>query len=352
MPDLTINYNFSQAARFDRCKTCHQDISTTAAGTATEPAFPTLPESKRDLEIQIATPDEAPVEDADLRTVYGLVLSNDTIVGVAKHAIVHYVLPGSLAAQAGLESGDIIESAGGIRVDDKESVETYLLELATWGEPASLEIRRGLDHPFTTHPRLDLYLTDSSPHPEKVMGCTVCHDGQGSGTEFKWTSHTPNDFDQQSEWLHKHGWFDNHHWIFPMKPKRFIESNCLKCHYDKGSLEPSERFPDPPAPKLVEGWTLVEKFGCFGCHEINGFDGPDKRIGPDIRLEPPYSEVAAQLLRDTNLSEQEREWATTLRNRPDDSTVRHMLYASLEADAKLAVSSETRSEARLDESEP
>ncbi|WP_197530791.1 PDZ domain-containing protein [Bythopirellula polymerisocia] len=347
LPDLTINYNFSQAARFDRCKTCHQDISTTAAGTATDPAFPTLPESQRNLTLKIATPDEAPAEGEGIREVYGLELTNDVIVGQGEHALVHYVLPGTLAAQAGLESGDIIEAAGGIPVNNMESVANYLLTLVSWGEPAEISIRRGLDHPFTSHPRLDLFLTDSSPHPEKVMGCTVCHDGQGSGTEFKWTSHTPNDFDQQDEWLRKYGWFDNHHWIFPMKPQRFVESNCLKCHYDKGGLEPSERFPEPPAPKLVEGWTLVEQYGCYGCHEINGYDGPDKRVGPDLRLEPPYSEVAAQLLRDGDLNEQEQAWAKTLRNHPDDNSARHSLFDALKSDAKLASSSETRNEARL-----
>ena len=81
LPDLTINYNFSQAARFDRCKTCHQDISATAAGTATDPAFPTLPDEKRELTLKMATPDAAPESSDDLeaatRDAYGLVLTND-----------------------------------------------------------------------------------------------------------------------------------------------------------------------------------------------------------------------------------------------------------------------------------
>ena len=38
-----------------------------------------------------------------------------------------------------------------------------------------------------------------------------------------------------------------------MTPERFIESNCLKCHHEVVELEPSERFPEPPAPKLVAG---------------------------------------------------------------------------------------------------
>lgn len=352
LPDLTINYNFSHPARFDRCKSCHQDISATAPGTASEPAFPTLPDSERERVVFIQTPDEAPAQESNLHDVYGLVLTNDSIVGYERQAIVRYVLPNSFAAAAGLESGDVIEAVDGdkfdgIEVNNKETVEHFLLTQADWGQPLEMAIRRGLSHPYTSHPRLDLYLTDASPHPEKVMGCTICHDGQGSGTEFRWTSHTPDDFDQQVDWMRKYDWFDNHHWIFPMKPARFVESNCLKCHYDKGSLEPSKRFPDPPAPKLVEGWTLVEKYGCFGCHEINGFDGPDKRIGPDLRLEPNYSEVAAQILRDQNLNDDERGWALTLVSTPDDYDARHELIDALKTDAMLAASSETRDEARL-----
>ena len=61
-----------------------------------------------------------------------------------------------------------------------------------------------------------------------------------------------------------------------MYPKRFAESLCLKCHHDVTELEPSERFPDPPAPKLMEGFRLIQDFGCYGCHEINGFDGPNR----------------------------------------------------------------------------
>ena len=262
----------------------------------------------------------------------------------------HYVLPGTAGAEAGLESGDVIEAVDGIEIVRQGKRRELSGDAGQVGRAGDARTcRRGLDHPYTTHPRLDLFLSDSSPHPEKVFGCTVCHDGQGSGTSFPWTSHTPNDADQQAEWIRDLGWFDNHHWIFPMKPQRFLESNCLKCHYDKGALEPSERFPEPPAPKLVQGWTLVEDYGCFGCHEINGYDGPNRRIGPDLRLEPNYNEVAAQMLRDPSLSEQEQEWARTLVSSPDNKTVREQLFTAIKSDAKLASSAETRDESRLTE---
>ncbi|MCH2114992.1 MAG: PDZ domain-containing protein [Pirellulales bacterium] len=350
LPDMTINYNFSQVARFDRCKSCHQAISQTAAGTATEPAYPTLPAHHRDLVIELATPGAPPeLESAspeDLPAVYGLNLADEGVMDSAD-VTVHYVLPESAAAKAGLESGDVIRLAGDQPVYDRETVAEYLLNRSDWGRAASLSIRRGFDHPFTSHPRLDLYLTDSSPHPEKVVGCTICHDGQGSGTEFPWTSHTPDNAEQQLKWTREHGWFDNHHWIFPMKAARFAESNCLKCHFDKGALEASDRFPDTPAPKLVQGWTLVEKYGCFGCHEIGGFDGPDSRTGPDIRLAPNYSEVAQQILRDGGLSAQQRTVAETLVQTPGDDRARRELAVAILKDAELAKRGEAGATASL-----
>ncbi|MCG8448629.1 MAG: hypothetical protein MI725_03490, partial [Pirellulales bacterium] len=339
LPDMTINYNFSQVARFDRCKSCHQAISQTAAGTATTPAYPTLPAEERDLVIALPTPDSAPGAEATLGEVYGLVLAPEGVMNYAD-VTVHYVLPESAAAKAGIKSGDVIRLAGDKPVYHRETVEEFLLNRSGWGEPAALSIRRGFDHPLTSHPRLDLYLSDSSPHPEKDVGCTICHDGQGSGTEFPWTSHTPNNAEQQVKWTREYGWFDNHHWIFPMKPARFLQSNCLKCHHEKGGLEPSEQFPEPPAPKLVEGWTLVEQYGCFGCHEIGGYDGPDKRIGPDVRLEPNYSEVARQILRDPGLTEENRSLANRLVNTPDDDRARRQLLAALQQDAKMAAKGE------------
>jgi cytochrome c2 len=333
LPDMTINYNFAQVARFDRCVTCHRAIAKTAPGTATEPLYPTVPKAQRERSVTLETPGEQPPQGATVLDVYGMQLTEEQMIQYAdptlKNVTVHFVIPETAAARAGIQAGDVLRSIDGSPMNTTKMAEQTLLTLVNWDSTVPVTLYRGLDHPFTAHPRLDLYLTDSSPHPQKDVGCTICHDGQGSGTEFKYTSHTPDNAAQQSRWAREYGWFDNHHWIFPMRPARFVESNCLKCHHDKASLQPSERFPDPPAPTVVEGWTLVEKFGCFGCHEIGGING-NATVGPDIRLEPNFHETAAQLLGQEGLSENERQMAEQLLVQPADQSTRRQLYESLQ----------------------
>ena len=162
------------------------------------------PTKQRDLSLQMATPAELPATIAGRRrrarsscsTRYGLALSETGIINDAD-VTVHYVLPESPAARAGLAVGRHA------RVDRRRSrcttrrgAQRSCSRMRQAGRrPSTVDVRRGLDHPFTAHPRLDLYLSDLSPHPQKDVGCTICHDGQGSGTSFPWTSHTPDNAD-------------------------------------------------------------------------------------------------------------------------------------------------------------
>lgn len=168
-------------------------------------------------------------------------------------------------------------------------------------------------HPFASHPRLDLFLTSTSPHPISKFGCTVCHEGQGSGTSFQNASHTPNDPHEMHKWQEDHKWFDNHFWERPMYPERFRESACIKCHINVTELGTNAKF-GSTAPKVVKGYELVKTYGCFGCHEIHGFDA-GKPIGPDLRLEPTTAEEAAKIAEDpTQVAGQMRKVGPALRH--------------------------------------
>lgn len=130
-----------------------------------------------------------------------------------------------------------------------------------------------LPQPFTTHPKLELYLGGNSPHPLETFGCTVCHLGRDRGTSFAGAAHTPRSDEQRAEWVKKHGWHAMKHWETPMLPGERVQSSCYKCHAQQTEVR--------EAPALRRGITLVEELGCHGCHKIQGFEGR-RKAGPDL----------------------------------------------------------------------
>lgn len=211
------------------------------------------------------------------------------------------------------------------------------------GHPTSEEIDEWVaegkfPHPYSTHPNHELFATSSSPHPVSKFGCTICHDGQGSGTSFGNAEHTPNDPHQFEEWHKEYGFHPNHFWELPMQPRRFVESGCIKCHHQVTELGVNPRF-GASAPKVFRGYELIKQYGCFGCHEIHGFDGVDP-IGPDLRLEPNYGSVAAEMLTQLGdasggVMDEARELLTAIHRDPMESTTfRGRVKAIIEADAE------------------
>ncbi len=358
LPELTIDYNFRQVARFDRCVTCHQGIDKTVPGSPSEPACL----GQQVLAVYLPVPDGLPQpnggesgghEDeqsgavgSTLRNVFGLALASRGILE-PDVPTVGLVLTRTPAADAELLAGDVILKIDDTEVHSPHEASRSLLEAVRKPEASQadgpseadqrrravkLGIRRGLPHPYGSHPRLDLFVGSLSPHPVSEFGCTICHDGQGSATEFKFASHTPNDPDQRIRWREEYGWFWNEHWDFRMRPARFAQSGCLKCHHEVTDLAPGGRFPEPPAPKLLAGYQLVRRNGCFGCHEIRGVTVSRERVGPDMRLEPSYHEAALQLLADPNLADPQRSLARQVVEQPENGELRRQLAASLAVD--------------------
>ena len=128
--------------------------------------------------------------------------------------------------------------------------------------------------PFTTHPNVDLFL--AGPHAIERVGCTVCHQGRGRATNFKGAVHTASTREQEKAWgkyTHTKEYERWHQWDLPMMSRGNVESQCLKCH--RGVVEV------PKAEKLNVGNLLVEKYGCFGCHKIKGWEHL-RKVGPDL----------------------------------------------------------------------
>jgi cytochrome c2 len=128
--------------------------------------------------------------------------------------------------------------------------------------------------PFTTHPNLELYVT--GPHPMEKVGCTACHQGRGRATSFVNAAHQPSTKEQEEKWgrySHTKEYHGLHSWDLPMLTKGSTESQCIKCH--QGMVEV------PQAASLNTGRQLIEKYGCFGCHKIKGWEDL-RKVGPDL----------------------------------------------------------------------
>ena len=126
--------------------------------------------------------------------------------------------------------------------------------------------------PFTTHPRLDLYLGGSSAHPIDKTGCTVCHEGMGQSVSFRDAAHAPANPKQMEEWEKKYGWEQPHLWDYPMLPTSMTEASCAKCHKQQVYI--------PNADSLNLAYATFERAGCYACHKTKGFDTNMRKPGP------------------------------------------------------------------------
>ncbi len=110
---------------------------------------------------------------------------------------------------------------------------------------------RDLKVPYKTHSRKYLFW-----HSVKKFGCTVCHGGQGLATNFIDAAHG-----------------DIKHWDKPLTPKVLLQTSCGKCHLDKTV---------PYASLLSDGREALERYGCYGCHEVQRYS---EEVKPSLSLD-------------------------------------------------------------------
>ena len=92
-------------------------------------------------------------------------------------------------------------------------------------------------------------------HIEKY-GCTICHEGQGLATNYEDAAHSQIP-----------------HWEKAMIPAGLTQISCGKCHLDKTV---------PHASLLSDGRELLERYGCYGCHEVQRYG---KELKPSLSLD-------------------------------------------------------------------
>ncbi len=119
----------------------------------------------------------------------------------------------------------------------------------------------GWQEPFRSHPRLDLFLSSSSPHPYTRFGCTTCHGGLDRATNFARAGHSPEGEEEKAEWKHEWGWEKQKYLDTPILPAKYSEAGCIGCH--AGNVwTPGSRIQDT-------GRELVSRMGCYACHKID-----------------------------------------------------------------------------------
>ncbi len=129
-------------------------------------------------------------------------------------------------------------------------------------------------NPHKTHPNLELMVGKDSPHPLKEAGCTSCHGGEGHRvSDFNSAAHIPQNEEQKKEWIAKYNWHEPHKVPQPMFKLQHTEASCVKCHSGVDYI--------PQATVLNEGRQLMEGFGCYACHKIEGWDHK-KKPGPSL----------------------------------------------------------------------
>lgn len=103
--------------------------------------------------------------------------------------------------------------------------------------------------PYKVHP-------DFEQHNFRLIGCVVCHEGQGSATTVH-NAHVMHDLEE------RFGPYDAQHigWERPLLPLEYVEASCQKCH---NVME----GPIPGADHLNAGWQLAQENGCKTCHYV------------------------------------------------------------------------------------
>src|ERR1700730_75653 len=115
--------------------------------------------------------------------------------------------------------------------------------------------------PFRTHSNFDAIILK---HPPEKSGCTPCHEGQGPAVNSIEMAHG-----------------NSEHWDHPLLHGDEMQSRCITCHIDVGSLRNKDG--NQIAINWVNGERDFQQLGCPACHLVAGYEEMPK-IGPFLKL--------------------------------------------------------------------
>jgi cytochrome c1 len=123
--------------------------------------------------------------------------------------------------------------------------------------------------PFRTHPHREVFF---GKHPVSRFGCTGCHQGQGSALTVL-EAHSSHELSDKLQADVREGFRKHVYWDRPMLHGEMMQASCQMCHGAQTFI--------PMAPVLTQGKQLVAQLGCFGCHNLRGFEKAE-RVGPSL----------------------------------------------------------------------
>ena len=123
--------------------------------------------------------------------------------------------------------------------------------------------------PFRTHPHREVFF---GKHPVTRFGCTACHQGQGSALTVL-EAHSSHELSDKLQADVREGFRKHVYWERPMLHGEMVQASCQTCHSVQTFI--------PMAPVLTQGKQLVAQLGCFGCHNLRGFEKAEK-VGPSL----------------------------------------------------------------------
>jgi mono/diheme cytochrome c family protein len=123
--------------------------------------------------------------------------------------------------------------------------------------------------PFRSHPHREVFF---GKHPVSRFGCTACHQGQGSALTV-FDAHSSHELGEKLQASVREGLRKHIYWERPMFHGEMVQASCQVCHSVQTFV--------PMAPVLSDGKQLVAQLGCFGCHNLRGFEKVEK-VGPSL----------------------------------------------------------------------